>query len=48
MPIIFKKLSAFEQVRTRIEEHLFNSVLEIEGDTERALNSVEQFTSAID
>ena len=48
MAVIFKKSSAFEQIRIRIEDHLFHSVLEIEGDADRALNSVEQFAKAID
>lgn len=48
MAIIFKKSSAFAQIQAKIEDHLFHSVLEIEDNTDRALKSVEQFTSAVD
>jgi hypothetical protein len=48
MPIIFKKSSAFSQIQAKIENHLFQSVLELEGDADRALKSVEEFISAVD
>lgn len=47
MSVIFKKSSAFEKICSNIEDHLFHSTLEIEGSVERAISSVEQFTSSI-
>ncbi len=48
MAIHFKKSSAFEVVRSKIEQHLFDSVFQIENDLESALRSVEQFDSALE
>lgn len=48
MPIIFKKTSEFERVRSNIEQYIFNSVLQIEVDQVKALQSVEQFNLAIE
>jgi hypothetical protein len=44
----FHKSSAFEEIRTQIEQHLYDSVLEIEKDIDLALKSVAQFSLAID
>ncbi len=48
MSVIFKKTSEFERIRTKIEDHLYYSVLAIQGDQSAALKSVEQFTIAFD
>lgn len=48
MAVHFHKSSPFEEVRTRIEQHLFDSVLELEKNMELALRSVEQFAAAIE
>lgn len=48
MAVHFHKSSAFEEIRSQIEQHLFDSVLEIEKDMDRALRSVEQFSFAIE
>lgn len=44
----FHKSSAFEIIRSQIEQHLFDSVLDIEKEMDLALRSVEQFSLAID
>jgi hypothetical protein len=48
MAVHFHKSSAFDEVRSQIEKHLFDSVLEIEKDMDLALRSVEQFALAIE
>lgn len=48
MAVHFHKSSDFEKIRSQIEQHLFDSVLEIEKDMGLALRSVEQFAHAID
>lgn len=48
MAVHFHKSSPFEEMRGRIEQHLFDSVLEIEKDMNLALRSVDQFSAAID
>lgn len=48
MAVHFHKSSVFEEVRSQIEQHLFDSVLEIEQNFDLALNAVEQFANAID
>jgi hypothetical protein len=48
MAITFKKTSEFERIRSKIELHLFDSVFLIEVDAQKALQSVEQFNSAIE
>ena len=48
MAVHFHKTSAFEEIRFQIEQHLFDSVFDIEKDLELALHSVDQFGQAID
>lgn len=48
MAVHFHKSSAFDEVRSQIEKHLFDSVLKIEKDMDLALRSVEQFAIAIE
>ncbi len=48
MAIHFHKTSAFEEIRSQIEQHLFDSVLELENNIDSALRSVDQFSAAID
>jgi hypothetical protein len=43
MAVHFHQSSGFEEVRSQIEQHLFDSVLEIENDLDLALRSVDQF-----
>jgi len=46
--IFFKKSPSFEVVRSKIEQHLFDSVFQIENNLELALRSVEQFDAALE
>jgi len=48
MIIHFKKSSHFEAIRVEIEQHLYDSVYEIEKSEELALRSVDQFAKAVD
>jgi len=48
MAIHFNFTSPFEESRSRIEQHLFDSVLEIEKDIDLAIRSVDQFAKTID
>jgi len=48
MAVYFHKSSSFEKIRSQLEKHLFDSVLEIEQDMDLALRSVDQFATAID
>lgn len=48
MAVHFHKSSPFEEARIRIEQHLFDSVLELEKNVDLALRSVNQFTAAIE
>ncbi len=47
MAVHFHQTSLFDEARTRIEQHLYDSVLQIENDFELALRSVDQFAEAI-
>ena len=44
----FHQSSQFEEVRSRIEQHLYDSVFDLEKDIEPALRSVDQFAKALD
>jgi hypothetical protein len=46
--IQFKKSSSFESARSNIEQHLFDSVFQIEKNLEVALRSVEQFDATLE
>ncbi|MBI2605052.1 MAG: hypothetical protein HYW49_03120 [Deltaproteobacteria bacterium] len=48
MAIHFKYTSHFDESRFRIEQHLYDSVLDIEKDIGLAIRSVDQFAKAID
>ena len=48
MSVQFRQSTAFVEIRERIEQHLYDSVLEIEQDQDRALESVQNFAEAID
>ena len=48
MAIHFNYTSQFEEARSRIEQHLYDSVLAFEKDLDLAIRSVEQFSKAID
>ncbi len=48
MAIHFFQSSHFVEIRSKIEQHLFDSVLAIEKSAEIALLSVEQFANAVD
>ena len=48
MAVHFHQTSPFEVVRARIEDHLYKSVLELHGDVERAISSVDHFSKAIE
>lgn len=48
MAVHFHKSSAFDDIRSQIEQHLFDSVLEIQKDLDLALRSVNQFARAVD
>lgn len=48
MAIRFRQTSAFVETRKRLEQHLFESVLEIEQDPDRALASIQIFGEAFE
>jgi hypothetical protein len=48
MAVHFHKSSPFEEVRLRIEQHLFESVLDLEKNIELAIRSVELFAESIE
>ncbi len=48
MAVYFFQSSQFEEIRSQIEQHLYDSVLEIEQDSKLALRSVQQFNDTID
>lgn len=48
MAIHFNYTSQFDENRLRIEQHLYDSVLDIEKDIGLAIRSVDQFAKAID
>jgi hypothetical protein len=47
MAVHFHKTSSFEEARINIEQHLYDSVIDIEKDIDLALRSVEQFAEAV-
>lgn len=48
MPVDFKTTSTFEFIRSQIENHLYQSVLNFEKDHSLALNSVNNFNSSFE
>jgi hypothetical protein len=48
MAVYFHQTSQFSEIRARIEEHLYSSVLQQEQDVEAALRSVGRFAEAMD
>lgn len=48
MAVHFHQSSPFEAARVEIEQHLFDSVLEIQQDEQAAIKSVDQFAQAIE
>lgn len=48
MAVHFNQSSQFVEIRSQIEQHLYDSVLEIEKNIDLALRSVSQFADAID
>jgi hypothetical protein len=48
MAVHFHQASPFSEARTRIEQHLYDSVFEIEQNPDLAIRSVDQFAEAID
>ena len=48
MAIHFHQTSQFDEIRVRIEQHLYDSVLEQHRDAAAALRSVEQFAKSLD
>ncbi|MCX6119674.1 MAG: hypothetical protein NT027_19225 [Proteobacteria bacterium] len=48
MAIHFFQTSQFVEIRSNIEQHLFDSVLDIEKSSEIALQSIESFANAMD
>jgi len=48
MAVHFYQSSQFEEIRSQIELHLYDSVLELEKDPKLAIRSVLQFNQAID
>ncbi len=47
MAVIFQFTESFEMARTKIENHLYDSVLSIQKDDAFAIKSVEAFSQAI-
>jgi len=48
MAVHFHQSSQFENIRLSIEQHLYDSGLDINQDADAALRSVQQFAEAID
>lgn len=48
MAVHFYQTTHFQEVRAGIEQHLYDSVFEIEQSIDLALKSVDQFNKAID
>ena len=48
MTVHFFSSSPFDEARSRIEQHLFDSIMEIENNSELALASVNRFAQAIE
>ncbi len=48
MAVHFHRASSFDEARTRIEQYLFDSVMELERNHERAIESVTRFGDSID
>ncbi len=48
MAVHFHQTSGFEEGRARIEQHLYDSVLELHQEVKAALGAVEQFSKAVD
>jgi hypothetical protein len=48
MAVHFHSSSSFDDARLRIEQHLFDSVLDIEKSFERAIEAVDRFSTAVD
>ncbi len=48
MAVHFHQTAPFEEVRAKIEDHLYKSVLELHGDVDMAIQSVDRFSKAID
>lgn len=48
MSVHFHFASPFREARLNIEQHLYDSVLEIEKDVELAIESVDRFAKSID
>lgn len=48
MIVHFNQTTQFSEIRDRIEQHLYDSVLEIEHEPELALKSIDAFSQAID
>jgi hypothetical protein len=48
MAVRFHFASTFEKARSVIEQHLFDSIMDLENDVDRAIESVSNFSKAID
>jgi hypothetical protein len=48
MAVHFHQSSQFEEIRFQIEQHLYDSILDIEKSMDLALQSVDQFAKSID
>ncbi len=48
MSIHFKKTSQFEFTRSKIEQHLYDSVYQVSQSEELALRSIENFSQSVD
>ena len=48
MAVHFSQTSSFGKIRLDIEQHLYDSVLDLEQNVDLALQSVDQFAKALD
>ncbi|OFZ31035.1 MAG: hypothetical protein A2622_00060 [Bdellovibrionales bacterium RIFCSPHIGHO2_01_FULL_40_29] len=48
MAVHFHYSTPFNEARERIEQHLYDSILKIEQDYDRAIEAVDRFAKAID
>ena len=48
MAVQFNYSSSFEEARKKIEQHYFDSIMSIEEDFDKAIDSVVKFSEAVD
>ena len=47
MAVKFRFSDPFSEVRSKIEDHLFNSIMDLENDQEKAIKSIDNFSQGL-